>query len=305
MTQARHTALARHTIPAAAAIVVDATAEAAETDMSALADRLETAEMLNFGNPVNYAGPYYQNTISVIRKSDYDFFQPYIRACRAERKKDVALIEEAQSLPGRLYDRLFFFDAGYSYVLPDESLKSPKLIHKYFVNNHHILIGPQCKYSGEYIHREGDVSDRHDIFNEPVITANYKFFGRSSMTVEGVEFFLRMFLIEGDYDLPYLTVYPRKMRGMLLAIYNSEDDDNDEYHDIKHLFDSESGEFDYESGIIFAKDVDDDDEVEREIEEWVREYVDPEDDNVTITVTEDQRGSAVKLDEPLTVTIDL
>jgi hypothetical protein len=95
------------------------------------------------------------------------------------------------------------------------------------------------------------------------------------------------------------------MRGILLGIYNSEDDDNDERSDIEHFFDPETGEFDYESGIIFAKDVEDDDEVESEIEEWVREYVDPEDDNVTITVVEDERGSAVKLDNDLTVTIDL
>lgn len=278
--------------------------EAAETDMSALADRLEAAEMLNFGNPVNYGGPYYQNTLSVIRKSDYDFFQPYIRAAREDRKKDVALREEVNALSGRLHDRMFFFDAGYSYVLPDKDLESPELIHKFFADKHKILIGPQCKYSGEYIHREGDVSDRHDIFNEPVVTANYKFFGRSSLTVEGMEFFIRIFRVEGDYDLPWLTVYPRKMRGLLLGIYNSDDEDND-IHDIEHFFDSDTREFDYESGIIFAKDVDDDDEVEREIEEWVREYVDPEDDNVTITVVEDERGSAVKLDHALTVTVDL
>jgi hypothetical protein len=304
MTADRHTVLARHTTQAAA-IAVGVTVEEEATNMSELSDRLETAEMLNFGNPVNYAGPYYQNTISVIRKSDFDFFQPYIRAARSDRKKDAALAEEVRQLPGRLFDRLFFFDAGYSYVLPDKVLESAEQIHKYFVSNHHILIGPQCKYSGQYIHRDGDVSDRNNIFNELVTTANYKFFGRSSLIVEGVEFFVRMFRVEGEYDLPWLTVYPRKMRGILLGIYNSDDEDNDEYHDILHFFDQETGEFDYESGIIFAKDVDDDEEVEREIEDWVHEYVDPEDDNVTITVVEDERGSPVKLDNALTVTIDL
>jgi hypothetical protein len=301
----RHTAQGLHTTQAAAIAAVGVIAAEEATNMSVLSDRLESAEMLNFGNPVNYGGPYYQNTISVIRKSDFDFFQPYIKAARSDRKKDAALVEEVNNLPGRLHDRLFFFDAGYSYVLPDKDLESPKLIHKFFADKHKILIGPQCKYSGEYIHRDGDVSDRNNIFNELVTTANYKFFGRSSLIVEGVEFFVRAFRIEGDYDLPWLTVYPRKMRGILLGIYNSEDDDNDERSDIEHFFDPETGEFDYESGIIFAKDVEDDDEVESEIEEWVREYVDPEDDNVTITVVEDERGSAVKLDNDLTVTIDL
>jgi hypothetical protein len=231
-----------------------------------LVEKLDSARLLSFGNPVNYGGVFYPNVIHAVLQSDWNTLAPYIKAAaKSHKKKHAELVAEIQSLDWNHSNKLYLFDC-FNTIIPDEVFVDHVLLDKWFRGNHKLIVGP-------LVGADHDPALRHDIFGNPVTEAEWRFFGDNHFYLEDTEYPMRSLTVLGaeDTDIPSnIEVYPKKMLGHLKAVFN--DESNSYYHDVSRFFDSdEVTEITRENCIVFVKDMDDDDEIEDKVTEWFEE----------------------------------
>jgi hypothetical protein len=261
-----------------------------------LQERIKNTKFIYFANPLSYSCKYYPNHINILKKSDFDYFKPYIRAARSD--KESKLGEELKSLNGDEYRTLFIFDDHYNTIVDDDIVSDYKALDKLFRTEHDVIIGPEVNYNDHtYKHIEGCSSDRLDIFGDKIDEVNFRFFPSNHVYLGDQKHYLRSVEVgddQGETEHVRLTIFQKKTYGMLIGLYN--DEDGEYYDDVSHYFNDE-GNLDEEGGLVFVNDLDDNEEIVTEINEWIDDYMEEFSDE--LSYIEDDAHSNIKYENPI------
>lgn len=258
-----------------------------------LKDKLESAKIRYFADPIHYEGRHFANRTAIILKSDYDFFKPYIRKWSDKSSKQWAEIKEIEELQR---NKLRLFDGNYSIIVPDNLINNKKKLDAFF-KTQDFLAGPQVDYeSGKYLDMDGDDSMTLDLFGNKVESADYKFFSQNHLWIEGSKHYTRTLYFRNE-DEVYLNVqiFNRKTKAFILSSFEGYGYNSD----VQNLFDG--GELNVEDGIIFVNDLDDNEEIQDAIMEWHNEYLFGHEGSWKY---DEQRRFGIKYKNPIVLTSD-
>jgi len=262
--------------------------------MNTLLQKLQSAKIRYFADPINYGGQYFENRFYLLLKSEYNFFKPYIRAKREDKNKK--LIEELDAINDPiLRQKIFLWDGAYSVIVPDKIINNKKSLNKFFRAQDKI-IGPEVEYStGKYLYLEGDETQRLDIFGDKIETANFKFFARNIKWIGGSKFFVRYISCESEKQGYYenISIYDKKARASILADFEENGYDSD----VANLFEDE--ELNYAGGLVFVQDLDDNEEIIDKIRDWHSDYMEDCVEGDPCIYDEKNQFSAVKYSDPI------
>jgi hypothetical protein len=259
-----------------------------------LLERLQSAKIFYFANPIHYEGPYCENRTEIILKSDYTFFKPYINNWGDKKSKFYAEISKLEELQR---NKLRLFDGNFSMIVPDTIIKNVKKLDQFF-RAEDFLAGPQVNYStGKYLDFDGDDSMRLDIFGKEIKEADFRFFSQNRFYIGGNKCHKRNLSLKADDDGVYenITVFQNKTKYLLIADYG----ENEGEADSAQFF--EDGELNIAAGLIFVKDLEDNDEIQDSVMEWHSEYMNVD---VPWEYNEDNRWHKIKYKNPIKFTND-
>lgn len=235
-----------------------------------LKQRINSAKVYHFANPIHRYCQYYPNRKTATAQSDYEFFKPYIRKSRNDQNNDT----ELNKLTDRELGRMFaLFDGNYSIIVPDHLLLPDKVRElDEFFRAQDFVAGPKVDYStGQYLDFPGDDSLRLDIFGNKVESADWRFFSRNRRYIDGEKIYQRILILDDAdeiYDTIFINVFNKQARRIIKDNYEEYGDDSD----VNDLIGGD-GELDIENGIIFVKDIDDNEEIIDAFFEWKEEYL--------------------------------
>jgi len=260
--------------------------------MPTLKEKLKSAQFLYFADPIHFAGQYYPNRVSVIVKSDYDFFKPYIKnwSGQSKYKKELSELSDLERMKLRL------FDGTYSIIVPDNIINNKQKLDKFF-RAEDFISGPRVDlHSGKYLEIDGDDSMRLDIFGQKLEIADFRFFSRNREHIGGNKIYIRSISFQAEQDGIYenIRVLENKSKYLLIADYEENGSNADSYG----FF--EDGELNESSGIVFVQDLEDNVEIHDAIIDWHDSYM--RGISGEWRYSEDDRLSKVKYKNPIKIT---
>lgn len=247
-----------------------------------LAERLKNVERKYFFDPV-HASPYYPNTVSIIKKSDVEFFEKY-----ANQYRDDDIPEEFSELDSHQIDMVFHnADSVLDIVVDDHIFEDDKKIYEYMLSKHRI-IGERCKW-GQY------PEERKDFLGNVLESVDYKFFANSWMQIGEERFLSRNIFIESDSYEENITFFNKKDRKSIFFQIQE-----DEYGEYSHMLEEDDyGDRErFTSNVRFVENLDSNKQIMDSLKEFMESDWQWDEDDEAVRVFE-RRDSIINFTNPI------